>query len=91
MTNGIGQTEKSLHADGNAVYNTIQQFAGAIGVTVMSTIVASAQSNKLIRSFSYKTALGTENVFILISVLGILSFIFMIISFKMQSNKQKVK
>lgn len=87
MTNGISQADKSLQTDGNAVYNTAQQFAGAIGVTIMSTIVARSQSSYLKIPYAGKTALGTQHAFIFIAILSVLSLISISISFRIQSHK----
>ena len=90
MTNGINQAGKALHTDGNAVYNTMQQLAGAIGVAVMSTIVASSQTSNLKISYAQKTALGTQHVFVFVAVLSAIGLIMLSISFRIQShNKNK--
>ena len=43
MTNGLRQLPQELNADGNAVINTLQQLAGAIGTSVVTTIVAASR------------------------------------------------
>lgn len=44
MTHGLGKLPADLSADGNAVLNTLQQLAGAVGTSVSAAIVASAQA-----------------------------------------------
>lgn len=44
MTNGLSCLPQELSADGNAVINTLQQLAGAVGTAVTSSIVAGAQA-----------------------------------------------
>lgn len=44
MTNGLNSLPHELSADGNAVINTLQQLAGAVGTAVTSSIVAGAQA-----------------------------------------------
>lgn len=88
MTNGINQVGKALHTDGNAVYNTMQQLAGAIGVAVMSTIVANSQTSNLKISYAQKTALGTQHVFVFVAILSAMGLIMLSISFRMQSHNQ---
>ncbi|WP_353485821.1 MFS transporter [Apilactobacillus xinyiensis] len=39
MTQGLSYLKPSLSADGNAILTTVQQFAGAIGTAIVSTIV----------------------------------------------------
>lgn len=44
MTNGLSHLAPEKNPDGNAVINTLQQLAGAVETSVVSTIVASAQA-----------------------------------------------
>ena len=44
MTNGLKQLTPELNPDGNAVINTLQQLAGAIGTSIITTIVAASQA-----------------------------------------------
>lgn len=41
MTNGLQQLALKDQADGNALFNTLQQFAGAVGTSIVAAIVAS--------------------------------------------------
>lgn len=50
MTNGQKQVTLEERADANAFFNTLQQFAGAVGTTIASLIVALTQTNS---SLSY--------------------------------------
>ena len=43
MTNGLNQLPDEIQADGNAVINTLQQLAGALGSSVASSILSAAQ------------------------------------------------
>ena len=69
MTNGLRQLPKEQNADGNAVINTLQQLAGAVGTSVVTTIVASSQ-NALPSDLAAATAEGTRNSFYLLAVLS---------------------
>ena len=71
MTNGLRSLPNQLNADGNAVFSTCQQLAGAVGTSVVSTIVASAQQEQL-NDMAAGTMLGTQLSFILLLVLTIL-------------------
>jgi DHA2 family lincomycin resistance protein-like MFS transporter len=68
MTNGLGSLSPQLKADGNAVFSTFQQLAGAMGTSVVSTIVAAAQGAQPANMVT-ATALGTRNSFILLLIL----------------------
>lgn len=69
MTNGLAQLPASVNADGNAIINTLQQLAGAVGTSVASTLVAASQAAAA--SFAAGTAAGTQNAFILLAVLAV--------------------
>lgn len=70
MTNGLRQLPAEQNADGNAVFNTLQQLAGAIGTSVVTTIVASAQA---VRSddMAMATMEGSRYSFYLLTVLAV--------------------
>ena len=65
MTNGLRSLPDALNADGNAVFSTLQQLAGAIGTSVVSTIVAAAQQ-KYPDDMATGTMCGTQNAFVLL-------------------------
>ena len=46
MTNGQKQLSLDEQPDANAIFNTLQQFAGAVGTTLASLIVAMSQANQ---------------------------------------------
>lgn len=69
MTTGLKQLPEALNADGNAIMNTMQQLAGAIGTSVVTTLVASAQESSL-ENLAESTVCGTKNAFALLAVLG---------------------
>ena len=70
MTNGLRNLPEERNADGNAVFSTLQQLAGAMGTSVVSTIIGAAQlqqeSNRL-----QGTLEGSQQAFILLLVLTI--------------------
>jgi len=75
MTNGLRSLPPQLNADGNAVFSTFQQLAGAMGTTVASTIIAAAQQN-MPEDIAAGTRLGAQNAFILLFALTILMAFF---------------
>ncbi|SFB94644.1 MDR family MFS transporter [Streptococcus equinus] len=85
MTNGQRQVTSDKRADANAIFNTLQQFAGAVGTTVASLVVALSQSNTSI-SYSEATARGSRNAFIILLVLAVIE---LIILFRVVDGKEK--
>lgn len=78
MTNGISLLASTNKADGNATFNVTQQFAGAIGTTVCSTIVALFQSGTPASAkYIATTQQGTKAGFTVLAVLTGLSCLIM--------------
>ena len=71
MTNGLRSLPSQLNADGNAVFSTFQQLAGAVGTSAVSTLVAAAQWDQP-ADMALGTRIGTQNAFVLLLVLTIL-------------------
>jgi MFS transporter, DHA2 family, lincomycin resistance protein len=69
LTFALSQLPKDLSADGNALVNSFQQLAGAMGTAVVSTIVASQQRVADASNFADATAAGSQNAFITLSVM----------------------
>ena len=69
MTNGLRSLPDQFHADGNAVFSTFQQLAGAMGTAVISTVVAAAQA-KQPDHMAAGTMNGTQSAFILLLVMA---------------------
>lgn len=74
MTNGISLLPAQLQADGNATFNVTQQFAGAVGTTICSTIVALFQAGTAgSHRYVLTTQLGNQVAFITLTILTALS------------------
>lgn len=71
MTNALASLKPELSAQGNAFLNTIQQFAGAIGTSLTSAIVAFSQSQAGSKGPG-PTALGTQHAFIFLAILAVI-------------------
>ena len=69
MTNGLSHLAPDKNPDGNAVINTLQQLAGAVGTSVVSTIVASAQAAST--DMAETTREGSSYAFYLLAVLSV--------------------
>lgn len=74
MTDGLKYLTDQDQADGNAFFNTLQQFAGATGTSIVSAIIAQSQNNAQL-STKVSTAIGSQHAFILLVVLGLINFI----------------
>ena len=86
MTNGLKYLSSADQADGNAFFNTLQQFAGATGTSIVSAIIAQSQTNTKL-STQVSTAIGAQHAFIVLMILSLINFV---ILFKaIPSNTQK--
>ncbi len=74
ITFGLTQLPKHLSADGNAVVNSFQQLAGAMGTAVASSIVAAQQLAAPATKFSEATAAGSRNAFFLMAIMLLVAF-----------------
>ncbi|BDR54087.1 MFS transporter [Bombiscardovia apis] len=55
MTTGLSQLSRQMQSHGNALFNTVQQFAGAVGTSVCAALVAAGQAG------ASSKAVGTAN------------------------------
>lgn len=69
MTSGQAQLTKAETTDGNAIFNTLQQFAAALGTACVSLIVALAQVPK---TTAHTTAVGGLHAFWFLLILAII-------------------
>ncbi|MCI1987469.1 MAG: MFS transporter [Lactobacillus sp.] len=61
MTFGLQHLPPAENADGNAIFNTLQQFAAAVGTSVAATLVAAGQSGS--QSLVAGTIVGSQHGF----------------------------
>jgi EmrB/QacA subfamily drug resistance transporter len=69
MTSALGSLPAHDAPQGNAILNTLQQFAGSMGTSLAAMIVASAQRETGARSLT--TAVGTHHAFLFLLVVAI--------------------
>lgn len=69
MTSALGSLPAPAAPQGNAILNTLQQFAGSMGTSLAAMIVASAQRSAASRSLT--TAIGTRHAFLFLLILAI--------------------
>ena len=89
ITFGLSQLPKELSADGNALVNSFQQLAGAMGTAVVSTIVASAQFGATKGGFGVATAAGSQHEFILLAVLYLFAFVTCVVMTNKPATQQE--
>ncbi|MDD5922349.1 MAG: DHA2 family efflux MFS transporter permease subunit [Eubacteriales bacterium] len=69
MSNGMSSLPAELSADGNAVFNTMQQLFGALGTAVVSVNTAKYQA---VQGLADGIQAGAKNSFIVMLVLGVI-------------------
>lgn len=79
MTSGLTELDKSKNAQGNAIFNTLQQFSGAIGTALAGTMIALNQNNSNL-SNSQATTMGSWQTFIILLCLIVIN-LFLAIKF----------
>lgn len=83
ISNGLSALPAALSADGNAVFNTMQQLFGALGTEVVSVITNKYQA---IHGLSVGIQEGARTSFLLMLVLGIILLLSMLVA--LPQNKQ---
>ena len=90
ITNGLKLVPPERNADANALFNTVQQLAGAIGTSVVATIVATSQNKQASAatlSYNELTAAGSVNAFLFLTALALISTLALVMVFRMQTDK----
>lgn len=83
MTNGLANLKNTQQTDGNAILNTIQQFAGAVGTSLVSTIIGASQLSKG-SSQGELTALGSRNALLVLTIL--MGFVIIVLMYAVKSK-----
>ena len=73
MTNGLKHLTPALKADGNALMNSLQQFAGAMGTALVSAIIAARQAVAGSTTV-LKTAAGSQTALLVLVVTSALAW-----------------
>ncbi|WP_297818988.1 DHA2 family efflux MFS transporter permease subunit [uncultured Lactobacillus sp.] len=71
MTDTLAGVDEKQTAQGNAILNTVQQFAGAVGTSITSAIVAFSQ-RQMNSKGPVATRQGTQHAYILLLILAII-------------------
>ena len=75
MVSGLRNLAPERKADGNAVFNTVQQLAGAIGTAIVATVVSMPQA--YLGDLAAATRMGSAHACLLLLTLSILLFLAM--------------
>ncbi|OJG46961.1 permease [Enterococcus hermanniensis] len=85
MTSGLSQLSFAQQSDGNAILNTLQQFAGATGTSIVSAIIAISQTSGH-GTQAHLTAMGSRNALIILTVLMLITLFVLFKSVKGRSD-----
>jgi len=83
MTFSLGQLPASLSSDGNAVLNTLQQLAGAVGTAVATSIIGASQEE--MENLRIGAINGGDTVFTLLAFLSVIALISILCMFRKKS------
>lgn len=78
MTSGLMALNKKNHAQGTAIFNTLQQFSGAVGTALAGTLIAISKNVQSLRK-PIATSVGARWTFIVLFILLICSLIIRLI------------
>ncbi|MCU7357195.1 MULTISPECIES: MFS transporter [Enterococcus] len=84
MTTGMGQISTEMFADGNAIFNTLQQFSGAVATAIVATIINLAQKSQA--NYQVGTVFGSQMAMLFLFVLALLVLISCVRYFKGKQN-----
>lgn len=88
MTYGLQHLAPQMVGDGNALFSTLQQYAGSLGTAVVSAILALTASHHLHASTAWQTALGTKNAYLLF-IIGVLIIDCLVITLWRQDRQNR--
>lgn len=77
MTESLGFLPARVRPDGNAVINTLQQLAGAIGTSVVTAVVNAAQLGAPASKMALATMAGTRQAYVLLACVAVVPHVSM--------------
>ncbi len=75
LTSGLLSLGKDNHAQGNAIFNTLQQFSGALGTALAGTLITLAQN----KNYKNSITIGSKWTFMILLVLIIINLLLTIV------------
>lgn len=85
MTNALNSLTDQENAQGNAIINTCQQFAGAMGTSIVSAIVALSQHAAGSKA-DWPTAIGTQHAYVLLTVFSLVIWVALFMNTKKKGD-----
>ncbi|MDR3241188.1 MAG: MFS transporter [Lactobacillaceae bacterium] len=85
MTAGLAQLSQKERGDGNAIFNTSQQFTGAVGTTVAALFMHIDGHSSV--SVARQTATGAQHVFLFLVGVGLINYLWFALFLK---NEKKL-
>lgn len=82
MTVGNLRLPVQQKAYGNTCFNTLMQFAGAVGTSVCAALVSASQMKDNSLSYELKTAAGSTHGFVFLLLLAVVCLLLQVIGFK---------
>ncbi|KRM87986.1 major facilitator superfamily permease [Lacticaseibacillus thailandensis DSM 22698 = JCM 13996] len=73
MTTGLQQIASTTQTDGNAIFNTAQQFTAAVGTSMASALVAAGQSSA--HNLAHGTVLGTTHALLAVVIIALVEIL----------------
>lgn len=86
-TSGLNTLERKLYSHGNAVNNTMRQIAGAVGTSILVTVMTKSAASSGILNPEGAMIHGMNTSFFWAGVLGVVSFVIAIFVVKKKERK----
>lgn len=90
MTVGMMRLSPEMKPYGNTAFNTLMQFAGAVGTCVAAACVSLSQNHATAEQYAVKTAEGSVHGFLFLAILAVASVLLQIIGFLSFQKKYKI-
>jgi len=85
MTAGVAEVKLQQSGDVNAIFNTVQQFIGAVGTTVAALFIQTSGTTKA--AIATQTATGFSHLIWFSTVIVAISLIWLVIYMKTKTAK----
>ncbi|MGL4761698.1 MAG: MDR family MFS transporter [Sarcina sp.] len=86
-TSGLNTLDRSLYSHGNAVNNTMRQVAGAIGTSILVTLMSKVAENSGILNPAKALIHGMNISFAIAAILALISFVIAVFTVKKKERK----
>lgn len=87
MTDTLDNFGPKERTEGNAILNTVQQFAGAVGTSITSAIVALSQAQYHTK-VGWPTAIGTQHAYLFLLIINIIIWLIFFRSVSIKTSKK---